>query len=167
MGFSRQECWSGLPFPSPGDLPNPGIKRGSSALQTDTLLSEPPGKPSANIRPSYKFMSSIAGKYKLLVQLPNCSCEKNFPIPPRAFPLSLPWIRLPRPQSFPKHISFWLKLIFSLSLELLLHPRMLFPTFLPKLSSDWTLPTSPCGPLRHIMYLLHDLCVINLSVTCE
>ena len=41
MGFSRQEYWSGLPFPSPGDLPNPGIKPGSSALQTDALLSEP------------------------------------------------------------------------------------------------------------------------------
>ena len=36
MGFSRQECWSGLPFPSPGDLPNPGIKPGSPALQADT-----------------------------------------------------------------------------------------------------------------------------------
>ena len=32
MGFSRQECWSGLPFPSPGDLPNPGIEPGSPAL---------------------------------------------------------------------------------------------------------------------------------------
>ena len=41
MGFSRQEYWSGLPFPSPGDLPNPGIEPGSPALQTDTLLSEP------------------------------------------------------------------------------------------------------------------------------
>ena len=41
MGFSRQEYWSGLPFPSPGDLPNPGIKLGSPALQTDTLPSEP------------------------------------------------------------------------------------------------------------------------------
>ena len=41
MGFSRQEYWSGLPFPSPGDLPNPGIEPGSSALQTDALLSEP------------------------------------------------------------------------------------------------------------------------------
>ena len=41
MGFSRQECWSGLPFPSPGDLPNPGIEPGSSALQADTLPSEP------------------------------------------------------------------------------------------------------------------------------
>ena len=42
MGFSRQECWSGLPFPSPGDLPNPGIEPGSPALQADTLPSEPP-----------------------------------------------------------------------------------------------------------------------------
>ena len=45
MGFSRQEYWSGLPFPSPGDLPNPRIKSGSSALQTDALRSEPLGKP--------------------------------------------------------------------------------------------------------------------------
>ena len=45
MGFSRQEYWSGLPFPSPGGLPNPGIKPGSPALQADALLSEPPGKP--------------------------------------------------------------------------------------------------------------------------
>ena len=44
MGFPRQECWSGLPFPSPGDLPNPGIKPGSPALQADALPSEPPGK---------------------------------------------------------------------------------------------------------------------------
>ena len=44
MGFSRQECWSGLPFPSPGDLPNSGIEPGSPALQADALLSEPPGK---------------------------------------------------------------------------------------------------------------------------
>ena len=45
MGFSRQECWSVLPFPSPGDLPDPGIEPGSPALQADALLSEPPGKP--------------------------------------------------------------------------------------------------------------------------
>ena len=41
MGFSRQEYWSGLPFPSPGDLPKPGIKPRSPALQTDALPSEP------------------------------------------------------------------------------------------------------------------------------
>ena len=45
MGFSRQEYWSGLPFPSPGDLPDPGIEPGSPALEADTLTSEPPGKP--------------------------------------------------------------------------------------------------------------------------
>ena len=43
-GFSRQEYWSGLPFPSPGDLPNPGIKPRSPALQADALSFEPPGK---------------------------------------------------------------------------------------------------------------------------
>ena len=41
MGFSRQEYWSGLPCPSPGDLPNPGIKPRSPALQEDSLPSEP------------------------------------------------------------------------------------------------------------------------------
>ena len=45
MEFFRQEYWSGLPFPSPGDLPNPGIKPRSPALQTDSLPSELPGKP--------------------------------------------------------------------------------------------------------------------------
>ena len=43
MEFSRQEYWGGLPFPSPEDLPNPGVKPGSPALQADCLPSEPPG----------------------------------------------------------------------------------------------------------------------------
>ena len=47
MEFSRQDYWSGLPFPSPRGLPNPGIKPGSPALQVDYLLSEPPGNPSS------------------------------------------------------------------------------------------------------------------------
>ena len=46
MGFSRQEYWSGWPFPSPGDLPDPGIEPRSPALQADALTSGPPGKPS-------------------------------------------------------------------------------------------------------------------------
>ena len=45
MEFSKQEYWSGLPFPSPGDLTHPGIEPGSPALQADSLTSEPPGKP--------------------------------------------------------------------------------------------------------------------------
>ena len=57
MGFSRQGYWSGLPFPSPGDLPNPGIEPRSPALQADSLPSEPPGKPktsdSFHLRPPF------------------------------------------------------------------------------------------------------------------
>ena len=45
MGFSRQEYWSGLLFPCPGDVPNPGIQPGCPILQADSLLSQSPGKP--------------------------------------------------------------------------------------------------------------------------
>ena len=45
VGFPRQEYWSGLPFPPPGDLPNPGIKPGSLALQADSSPTEPSGQP--------------------------------------------------------------------------------------------------------------------------
>ena len=45
MDFSRPEYWSGQPFPSPGDLPNPGIEPRSPTLQADPLPVEPPGKP--------------------------------------------------------------------------------------------------------------------------
>ena len=47
-GFSRQQYWSGLPCPPPGDLPNPEVKPRSPALQADSLLTEPPGKPKEN-----------------------------------------------------------------------------------------------------------------------
>ena len=47
--FSRQEYWSGLPFPTSGDLPNPGIKLGSPETEADSLPSEPPGKPREKI----------------------------------------------------------------------------------------------------------------------
>ena len=49
MVFSRQEYWSGLPFPSPGDLPNPGIKPRSPTLQADSLPFQLPGKPSYTV----------------------------------------------------------------------------------------------------------------------
>jgi len=49
MEFSRQEYWSGLPFPHPGDLPNPGIKPRFPVLQADSLPSEPPEKPLKDI----------------------------------------------------------------------------------------------------------------------
>ena len=55
MGFSRQEYWSGLPFPSPGNLPDLGIEPGSPALQADALPSEPPGKPLSCILSTYQI----------------------------------------------------------------------------------------------------------------
>ena len=54
MGFSRQEYWSGLPFPSPGDLPDPGMEPRSPILQAEALTSEPPGN-----RKDYKKQKNI------------------------------------------------------------------------------------------------------------
>ena len=59
MGFSRQECWSGLPFPSPGDLLDPGIEPRSPALQADALLSEPPGKPHCKNKQTYFSLAKM------------------------------------------------------------------------------------------------------------
>ena len=56
MGFSRQEYWSRLPFPSPGDIPDPGIEPWSPALQTDSLPSEPQCVFSINLRKDYKML---------------------------------------------------------------------------------------------------------------
>ena len=61
MEFSRQEYWSGSPCPSPGDLPDPGIKTRSPALQADFLLSEPPRSPSLVAQ----IMSSILMSNKM------------------------------------------------------------------------------------------------------
>ena len=73
MGFSRQEYWSGLPIPSPGDLPNPGMEPVSpvtSALQTDSLPAEPLGKPQTRV--SVQF-SSVAQLCPTLFDTMNCS----------------------------------------------------------------------------------------------
>ena len=72
MGFSRQEYCSGLPIPSPGDLPNPGIEPGSPALRADALPSEPPGKPIVASRIVLEA-SSIVG-YIVVAQ---STCEIN------------------------------------------------------------------------------------------
>ena len=60
MGFSRQEYWSGLPFPSPGDLPDPGTEPVSPALQADALTSEPPGKPTINCKDNIRSDQSLS-----------------------------------------------------------------------------------------------------------
>ena len=61
MAFSRQEYWSGLPFPSAGDLPDPGIELRSPAPWADSLLTEPPGKPWYQLVPAV----SVTVPYKL------------------------------------------------------------------------------------------------------
>ena len=63
MRFSRQEYWSGLPFPSPGDVPNPLIELRSPALQADPLPTEPPGNEGRN---RYTNMLVQEGRHKLL-----------------------------------------------------------------------------------------------------
>ena len=63
MEFSRQGSWSGLPFPSPEDLPDPGIKPRSPALQADSLPSEPPGKPVLQQRTSTNISTSFINPY--------------------------------------------------------------------------------------------------------
>ena len=63
MGFSRQEYWDGLPFPSRGNLPDPGLKPGSPVLQGDSLLAKAPGKPSlAETLPQIHLGSSPKGQ---------------------------------------------------------------------------------------------------------
>ena len=63
MGFSKQEYWSGLPFPSPGNLSDPRIEPKSLALQADDLTSEPPGKPliksNTSLLKSYKIQKRM------------------------------------------------------------------------------------------------------------
>ena len=72
MGFSRQRYWSGLPFPSPGDLPDPGIESGSPALQADSLPSELPGKPQDHMSLSmYRIPAKEGMICELLVLVPS------------------------------------------------------------------------------------------------
>ena len=63
VGFSKQEYWSGLPFPSPGDLPDPGIKPGSPALQADALPSKPPGNVPVYILLYFKHRSRMVRNF--------------------------------------------------------------------------------------------------------
>ena len=61
MEFSRHEYWGGLPFPSPGDLPDPGIEPGSPTLQAEALPSEPPGKEAVLEALSYPHRHCLKG----------------------------------------------------------------------------------------------------------
>ena len=83
MGFSRQKYWSGLPFPSPGDLPDPGIKPRSPALEADALTSEPPGKPALPIHDIIYFQVTYYSVVYLVIFIPQLL--KNLRFVPQYF----------------------------------------------------------------------------------
>ena len=79
MGFSRQEYWSGLPFPSPGDLPNPGIEPRGPTLQADALTFEPPGKPLLWTKQRRKWkMGQAVGKIRHMLTRNKWSFARKF-----------------------------------------------------------------------------------------
>ena len=80
---SRQEYWSGLPFPSPVNLPHPGIEPGSPALSADALPSEPPGKSVMKI-----MVTSLKRSHECTAALsaPNPAAGHRWPMPPRVLP---------------------------------------------------------------------------------
>ena len=83
MGFSRQEYWSELPFPSPGGLPNPEIQFASPALQADAVPSEPPGKPTVRKRKIDKGSSKNSPwKTWVLTQSRPTRCDHMYCSPP-------------------------------------------------------------------------------------
>ena len=77
MEFSRQEYWSGLPFPSPGNSPDPGIEPESPALWADSLPSEPPGKPFKQMLLNLKMVDYIVTHldYKYYLKVKNNGLE--------------------------------------------------------------------------------------------
>ena len=76
MGFSRQEYWSGLPFPSPGDLPDPGIEPGTPALQADSLPLSHQGSPCLSII-TFKIEHRKTGTYILYTEFEAYEVLKN------------------------------------------------------------------------------------------
>ena len=94
MKFSRQEYWSGLPFPSPRDLPDPGIKPGSPALQPDALPSESPGKlnmPALEQNCESLVPTALVGD-GAQISLSNDSFHSQYKSSPRVCPLYTPTV---------------------------------------------------------------------------
>ena len=91
LEFSRSEYWSGWPFPSPGDLPNPGIKPWSPTLQADSLLSEPPGKPKNTGVGSLSLLQVIFPTRELNQGLLNCR-QILYQLSHKGSPRILEWV---------------------------------------------------------------------------
>ena len=102
--FSRQQYWSGLPFPSPGDLPNPGIKPGSPALQADP--SEPAGNPISEISALKKRQQRVTGPFcDVRTQWEVCSLQPGRRLSPGLYHAGIllsdlpPWAQTSSPQT--------------------------------------------------------------------
>ena len=121
LGFSRQEYWSGLPFPSPGDLPNPGTEPRSPALQADTLPSEPPGKLSVQFSLVAQLCSTLCTPmncstpglpvYHQLPEFTQTHVHRVSDAIQPSHPLSSPCP--PAPQSLPASESFPMSQLFA------------------------------------------------------
>ena len=138
MGFSRQEYWSGLPFPSPGDLPDRGIKPGSPALQADSLPSEPPGTD------MYKYKAPRLVSAQLTSPLSwGCSCFLRVSVPVSAF--------------LESSLSL---LLWALALSVPAKRPLLLSLLPPgprPVSNIWFIIASPCA-LRKFLIHLQRLC---------
>ena len=108
MGFYRQEYWSGVPLPSPGDLPDPGIKPRSPTLQADALTSAPPGKPLNTRIQSFRkppIETQNKGIVKAMVfPVVTYQCE-SWTIQKAECPLKLPWTARRSNQSILQEIN--------------------------------------------------------------
>ena len=118
MGFPRQEYWNGLPFPSPGNLPDPGIKPVSSVLMGRFFTTEPPGKPKRSLPHFYYIICSVCQSFLQPHGLQHTRLPRPSPSP-GVCPSSCSWDRWccplssPSdaifsfcPQSFPASVSF-------------------------------------------------------------
>ena len=124
MRFSRQEYWSGLPFPSPGDLSDPGIEPKSPSLQADALPSEPPGKPIQYCRFSlviYFIHSSIYIYVYPNLPIPSPTCPL---VSIHLFSMSLYFYLEPCPRALCQQPSDSLR---EDTLEFFVYPLLLLP----------------------------------------
>ena len=94
MEFSRQEYWSGVSFPSPEDLPNPGIEPRTPTLQADFLPAEPPGKPKNTGVGSLSLLQGIFPTQGLNPDLPHCR-QIFYQLSHKGSPRTLEWIAYP------------------------------------------------------------------------
>ena len=142
MGFSRQEYGSGLPFPSPGDLPDPGIKPRSPALQADTLTSVPPGKPLLKWYINNKTLNSqlweLCSFYKKWTRVGCCYCC--------LVTMSCPTLFNTMDYSMPGSLSSVTQSCPTLQPHGLQHTRLPCPSPNPRAYLNWCPPSRWCHP---------------------